>query len=69
MKAERKKAREEMDIVNVIEWRPSARSNERWFLLVRRPEGGMSSPSPLELIKSHYSYAPLALRAYGGVPE
>lgn len=42
MKAERKKAREELDIVNVIEWRPDIRSNERWFLLVRRPEGGMS---------------------------
>ncbi|KAK7683526.1 hypothetical protein QCA50_013360 [Cerrena zonata] len=41
MKAERKKAREELDIVNVIEWRPDARSNERWFLLVRRPEGGL----------------------------
>ncbi|KAI0938582.1 hypothetical protein AcV5_000224 [Taiwanofungus camphoratus] len=40
MKVEKKKAREELDIVNVIEWR-SQRDNERWFLLVRRPEGGL----------------------------
>ena len=37
MKVERKKAREELDIVNVIEWRDSM---NRWFLLVQRPEGG-----------------------------
>jgi A/G-specific adenine glycosylase len=37
MKAERKKAREELDIVNVVEWRSD---KERLFLLVRRPEGG-----------------------------
>ncbi|OSD08754.1 DNA glycosylase [Trametes coccinea BRFM310] len=40
MKAEKKKAREELDIVNVIEWRNHP-SGERWFLLVRRPEGGL----------------------------
>ncbi|KAI0634857.1 DNA glycosylase [Trametes polyzona] len=40
MKAEKKKAREELDIVNVIEWRRHA-AGERWFLLVRRPEGGL----------------------------
>ncbi|RPD65729.1 DNA glycosylase [Lentinus tigrinus ALCF2SS1-7] len=40
MKAEKKKAREELDIVNVIEWRKNA-SGARWFLLVRRPEGGL----------------------------
>lgn len=39
MKVERKKAREEIDIVNVVEWR---RGGDRWFLLVRRPEGGKS---------------------------
>jgi len=39
MKVEKKKAREELDIVNVIEWRRHA-DGERWFLLVRRPEGG-----------------------------
>lgn len=39
MKVERKKAREELDSVNVIEWR-TADSSERFFLLVRRPEGG-----------------------------
>lgn len=38
MKAERKKPREEMDIVNVIEWCDP--SGSRHFLLVRRPEGG-----------------------------
>jgi A/G-specific adenine glycosylase len=37
MKVERKKAREELDIVNVIEWR---HDGHRFFLLVRRPEGG-----------------------------
>jgi A/G-specific adenine glycosylase len=37
MKVKRKKAREELDIVNVIEWRHGDR---RFFLLVRRPEGG-----------------------------
>lgn len=39
MKAVRAEVREELDIVNVIEWRNSRR--ERWFLLVRRPEGGL----------------------------
>ena len=45
MKAEKKKAREELDIVNVIEWRKhrNADAKNRWFLLVRRPEGGESS--------------------------
>ncbi|KAI0040452.1 DNA glycosylase [Auriscalpium vulgare] len=38
MKVERKKQREELDIVNVVEWRAQG---ERWFLLVRRPEGGL----------------------------
>lgn len=42
MKAAKKKAREELDIVNVIEWRSKA-AGERWFLLVRRPEGGKST--------------------------
>jgi A/G-specific adenine glycosylase len=40
MKVERKKAREELDVVNVIEWRSHANLAERYFLLVRRPEGG-----------------------------
>lgn len=39
MKAQRKKAREELDIVNVVEWRHQD-SQDRWFLLVRRPQGG-----------------------------
>ena len=42
MKASKKKAREELDMVNVIEWRRQA-GGERWFLLVRRPEGGESA--------------------------
>ncbi|TFK49420.1 DNA glycosylase [Heliocybe sulcata] len=41
MKADRKKAREELDIVNVIEWRSSADDDDRWFLLVRRPNTGL----------------------------
>ncbi|KIK22751.1 hypothetical protein PISMIDRAFT_29621 [Pisolithus microcarpus 441] len=40
MKVGRKKAREELDIVNVVEWRRGDNS-ERWFILVRRPEGGL----------------------------
>ena len=43
MKAERKKQREETDIVNVVEWR---NASSRWFLLVRRPEGGPSAHPP-----------------------
>ena len=35
MKASRKKAREELDIVNVVEWRHQP-SRGRWFLLVRQ---------------------------------
>ena len=50
MKAEKKKAREELDVVNVIEWRKHAASEERWFLLVRRPEGGESSISIKHLV-------------------
>ncbi|CAA7268367.1 unnamed protein product [Cyclocybe aegerita] len=41
MKADRKKAREETDVVNVIEWRSRATPSDRRFLLVRRPEGGL----------------------------
>lgn len=54
MKVEKKKAREELDIVNVIEWR-SQRDNERWFLLVRRPEGGKLSRL-LSIPKSRHDY-------------
>ncbi|KAI0249749.1 DNA glycosylase [Lactifluus subvellereus] len=38
MKTERKKQREELNIVSVVEWRDD---NNRWFLLTRRPEGGL----------------------------
>ena len=41
MKIERKKQREELNIVSVVEWR---NDDDRWFLLSRRPEGGMSQP-------------------------
>lgn len=40
MKAERKKVREELDIVNVVEWRPIQNPDERWFLFMRRPSTG-----------------------------
>ncbi|KAF9228370.1 DNA glycosylase [Gyrodon lividus] len=40
MKVERKKAREELDSVNVIEWRTRDK-RRRYFMLVRRPEGGL----------------------------
>jgi A/G-specific adenine glycosylase len=39
MKVERKKARKELDSVNAIEWR-TPDDRKRFFLLVRRPEGG-----------------------------
>ncbi|KAH6909645.1 A/G-specific adenine DNA glycosylase [Coprinopsis sp. MPI-PUGE-AT-0042] len=38
MKVEKKKAREEVDVVNIVEWR---KDGERWFLLVKRPEKGL----------------------------
>ncbi|KAJ7512080.1 hypothetical protein B0H11DRAFT_1699307 [Mycena galericulata] len=38
MRTDKKKAREELDIVNVVEWRCGS---NRQFLLVRRPEGGL----------------------------
>ncbi|KAK7451136.1 hypothetical protein VKT23_012813 [Stygiomarasmius scandens] len=41
MKAERKKAREEMDLVNVVEWRSVDNPEDRRFLLVKRPEKGL----------------------------
>lgn len=43
MKAEKKKAREEMDLVHILEWRAGSDSGcERYFLMVKRPEGGSS---------------------------
>jgi A/G-specific adenine glycosylase len=38
MKVERKKQREELNVVSIVEWRSG---NDRWFLLTRRPEGGL----------------------------
>jgi len=49
MKADRKRVREELDVVNVIEWRLSLAPDERWFLLVRRPENG-------KIRRSHQKY-------------
>ncbi|KAH8835960.1 DNA glycosylase [Flagelloscypha sp. PMI_526] len=40
-KAEKKKAREEMDIVNVVEWKSLKDVAERQVLLVKRPEKGL----------------------------
>ena len=40
MKVERKRARDELDVVNVIEWRYACKTDDRWFLLVRRPGKG-----------------------------
>ncbi|KAF8189844.1 DNA glycosylase [Mycena galopus ATCC 62051] len=38
MKVSKKKAREELDLVNVVEWRSGS---DRQFMLVRRPESGL----------------------------
>jgi A/G-specific adenine glycosylase len=40
MKVEKKKAREERDLVLALEWR-SKIGSERYFLLERRPDEGM----------------------------
>ena len=39
LRVNKKKVREEFDIVNVVEWR---RGSDRRFLLVRRPQAGPS---------------------------
>ncbi|KAK0233868.1 DNA glycosylase [Armillaria fumosa] len=41
MKAERKKPRVEIDLVNVMEWRSKSDPENRQFLLVRRPSEGL----------------------------
>ncbi|KAF9266069.1 DNA glycosylase [Marasmius fiardii PR-910] len=43
MKAEKKRAREETDVVTVVEWlpQPTDTANQSQFLLVRRPEKGL----------------------------
>ncbi|THV07111.1 DNA glycosylase [Dendrothele bispora CBS 962.96] len=41
MKAERKKAREELDLVSVVEWQSNSDPEDRRFLLVKRPEKGL----------------------------
>lgn len=40
MRVDRKKAREELDLVNVIEWHPISEPENRQFFMVRRPENG-----------------------------
>lgn len=40
MKVERKKAREELDIVNVIEWHSKSSARDRHILMIKRPEKG-----------------------------
>ena len=51
MKVVRKKAREEIDLVNIVEWRSPQK--KRFFLLVRRPEKGIVILSP------YFFYLPL----------
>lgn len=41
MKADRKKVREELDIVHVVEWHSKFNTGDRYFLMNRRPENGM----------------------------
>ncbi|KAF8157011.1 DNA glycosylase [Crassisporium funariophilum] len=41
MKVTRKKPREELDVVNVIEWHKPSEPEKRYFLMIRRPEGGL----------------------------
>ncbi|KAH8116805.1 DNA glycosylase [Phellopilus nigrolimitatus] len=65
MKVERKKAREEVDVVNVVEW--LSPQGARYFLLVRRPEKGLLAglhefPSRANVKDSDSS---LALRTIG----
>ncbi len=40
MKVEKKKSREETDLVSVVEWASSKQPDLRYFLLVRRPDEG-----------------------------
>ena len=49
MKVERKKQREELNIVSVVEWRSGG---DRWFLLTRRPEGGLLSSCGNSLVRN-----------------
>jgi len=44
MRVDRKKAREELDLVNVIEWHSRADPENRQFLMIRRPESGKWVP-------------------------
>ena len=52
MKVERKKQREELNIVSVVEWRSG---DDRWFLLTRRPEGGLSCANAIRELLTFFS--------------
>ena len=54
MKPNRKKAREELDIVSVIEWQTSPRPEDRLFLLTKRPEGGKTLPNFVKNPRAHF---------------
>jgi hypothetical protein len=44
MKAIKKKAREEIDLVSVVEWVDPEKPQDSWFLLTKRPEKGTFLP-------------------------
>lgn len=60
MKVE-KKAREEVDLVSIVEWR---KDDERWFLLVKRPEKGES-----RVLQDEINYSNLLAGLLAGLQE
>jgi A/G-specific adenine glycosylase len=68
MKVERKKQREELNIVSVVEWRSGS---DRWFLLTRRPEGGLFVVRQLikELFDIHFIGLLAGLHEFPTSPE
>ncbi|KAF8180374.1 DNA glycosylase [Pholiota molesta] len=68
MKVERKKAREELDLVHIVEWQPPTKSEDRRFLMIRRPETGLLAglydfPSSVDVPKTITSEAQNELAA------
>ena len=55
MKIERKKQREELNVVSVVEWR---NDGDRWFLLTRRPEGGASQHRQSRIERPYLIFSP-----------
>ena len=55
MKIERKKQREELNVVSIVEWR---NDGGRWFLLTRRPEGGASQHRPSRIEGPYLKLSP-----------